>query len=57
MLLNETDQEPDKAPGSEEQLRLSAGRKGGLLEGGRFAEGGAEQQLWCCARENREPAR
>lgn len=57
MLLNETDQEPDEAPGSEEQLRLSAGRTGGLSEVGRFAEGGAEQQLWCCTRENREPAR
>lgn len=57
LLLNETDQEPDEAPGSKEQLRLSAGRMGGLLEGGRFAERGAEQQLWSCARENREPAR
>ncbi|TWW71529.1 hypothetical protein D4764_16G0000260, partial [Takifugu flavidus] len=48
--------EADEAPGSEEQLRLSAGRTGGLSEGGRFAEGEAEQQLWCCTSENWEPA-
>eukprot|EP00066_Takifugu_rubripes_P027637 XP_011616903.1 PREDICTED: calmin isoform X1 [Takifugu rubripes] len=55
-VSHENSKEADEAPGSEEQLRLSAGRTGGLSEGARFAEGEAEQQLWCCTSENWEPA-
>lgn len=57
LLLTEPIQEPYEASESEEQLMLSAGRTGGIPEGGCLAEGEAEQQISCSARDNTELVR